>query len=91
MQYTVYKNSTRRAAMNTRIKQVKPGDIVISPAGRELSVKDIVVPRNARSLQSIIPSQFRNSSRKIVIFENDTVTTLAEVNCLYKIIDDIVH
>ena len=77
--------------MNTRIKQVKPGDTVISPAGRQLSVRDIVVPRNARSLQAIIPSQFRNSGRKIVIFENDTATTLAEVNCLYKIIDDMVH
>ncbi|MFQ3325264.1 MAG: hypothetical protein ACI90U_003099 [Pseudomonadales bacterium] len=77
--------------MNTRLKQVKPGDIVISPAGRELSIRDIVVPRNARALQSSIPSQFRNSSRKIVIFENDTVTTLAEVNCLYKIIDDTIH
>ncbi len=77
--------------MSTQSKLVKPGDTVISPAGRMLSVKDIIVPKNAKSMQASIPTQFRYSGRKIVLFQNDTATTLAVVNSLYTVIEDTLH
>ncbi len=72
-------------------RHIRPGDNVVSPAGRKLLVRDIIVPRNARALQPKIPTQFRDSVRKIVIFENNTVTTLAEVNSLYTLLEDTIH
>lgn len=62
------------------------GDKVTSPAGRQLLVADIFVPRSNADKSRTLPSQFRNLSRKVVVFANGSIAPLQDIKAHYRLI-----
>ncbi len=62
------------------------GDLVTSPAGRRLLVKDVFVPRSNRMKSQELPARFRTLSRKVVLFKNGSVAPLQEIQANYTVV-----
>ena len=73
------------------MKSLIRGDRVESPGGRLLMVDDIFVPRHDREKGQRLPSRFRQSPRKIVVFQNGSIAPLQDIQANYKIVSQSAH
>lgn len=67
-------------------KSLSQGDWVASPAGRRLLVEDIFVPRSNKVKSRILPARFRSLGRKIVVFQNGSISPLKDVQAHYSVV-----
>lgn len=58
---------------------LKPGTHLTSPGGRRLEISDIFVPRNDVAKGRQLPPSFRQLGRKVVVFRDGSLASLAEV------------
>jgi len=68
----------------TNPQTLNTGDLVRSPAGRQLEVHDVFVPRHNLEKSRDIPAQFRGMNRKIVVFHNGSMAPLREIQAIYQ-------
>jgi hypothetical protein len=77
----------RKRAMLAENIQLKPGMPVASPGGRRLEIEDVFVPRNDQGRSRSLPAAFRYLPRKVVVFRDGSVASLAEVKRGFKILE----
>lgn len=66
--------------------QLKPGMPITSPAGRQLEIGDIFVPKNDQAKGRRLPTSFRNLARKVVVFRDGSIAPLADVKRCFKVV-----
>ncbi len=66
-------------------KFIRPGAKLVDQIGRVHRISDIFVPKNTKAKQSQVPSCFRYSGRKVIVFESGSVMGFADVKMRYSL------